>query len=766
MLINLVRQRLQTLFSHFLIPANMCSNGLLYLARLVNFVASDNSVLELQLSASVHVIGENDRCTSMVYLLCNGPGLFSVGPIRIRVDRATLLYAGQAENFRQRDSSRRGPMRGSGIKICLGHDLTQYQKDCLESIWINFLRCEYGVNCRNVSPYPRYIYTTQHPVDIDDRASHISHINMENIPTYGLLRRLLFVGTAPPNRISDSDYYRRLLDRHAQPLMDWEVEIDNSRSIRELRDIYLADVENDYLPGFINHFPDRSSERFDDMSRTLSTQEIRQYDANLRNRIEELHRTVIVFYGARPTHMVPFIQRWVFLSQVCSNVEIYWHARDSCGFIMWWPDLGLRNHASTVAQTRMDNIWTLLRYKMMLLLLRVNQYLADGEFGVTPSQANQIIEWLAGHPVSLHLKRLLVSLAQNWMSTNEEELETEWLLDLTTPPSEAVPNDVQDPDAPGMSYVLNPNLLQNENEEVGEGSASATNQPPLTTGSVAETIAGWAPGVVTQHWSQTLRRVPWLHTMSDEEQAAELRSTISIWVASTPQRGLANSIARGTFEPRQGETNEQQLARFQREVNMARIARNHRPDSTRLTCVYCNQVIQKVVTRNGSVVVRTQTEGCPNSDKIKLGWSLVSGVFEDIFPDENIFVLFARAQVPRSALNQNQLARDVAIYCLNNDWHPQVQHLMDVRYYPWWRSLMEVYAAGETPGSVKSGWITGVKEAMAKVAHTEPIYIIQRQKTRAEGYRPSRSESTNTMTVYAFRPESTAEHDILGLEQR
>ncbi|KAJ2958560.1 hypothetical protein NQZ79_g5875 [Umbelopsis isabellina] len=215
---------------------------------------------------------------------------------------------------------------------------------------------------------------------------------------------------------------------------------------------------------------------------------------------------------------------------------------------MWWPDLGLRNHASVVAQTMMDNIWTLLRYKMMLLLLRIDHYLVEGEFGVTRSQANEIIEWLAGvlidvevealaffikiliylleHPVSQHLRRLLVSLARNWMSTNERDLDAEWSLDLTAPPIETVSTDVQDPDIPGLSYVPNSHLLPNEDENSSEGSAGAIRQLPLTIGTVAETIDGWAPGVVTQHWNQTLHRVPWLHSLSDTEQATELRSIL------------------------------------------------------------------------------------------------------------------------------------------------------------------------------------------------------------------------------------------------
>ncbi|KAJ2958561.1 hypothetical protein NQZ79_g5876 [Umbelopsis isabellina] len=255
-------------------PSVMCANGLHYLERLVNFVASDDTVLELQLNAFAHIVDHDYRCINMVYLLCKRSVHFSRNPIRIQINGATLLYVGQTENFRQRDSNRRGPMRGSDIKICLGHDLSQYQKDCLESVWINFLRCEYGLTCRNVSPYPRYLYPSQHPIDINDRASHI---NMERISTYALLRRLLFVGTAPSLRILNSDYYRLLLQDNPQPLLVWEEEISASPSIRDLRDIYLADVDNIYLPDFLDHFPDRPSERFDDMSRSLSTQNIRDY---------------------------------------------------------------------------------------------------------------------------------------------------------------------------------------------------------------------------------------------------------------------------------------------------------------------------------------------------------------------------------------------------------------------------------------------------------------------------------------------------------
>jgi hypothetical protein len=372
---------------------------------------------------------------------------------------------------------------------------------------------------------------------------------------------------------------------------------------------------------------------------------------------------------------------------------------------------------------------------------------------------------LLGHPVSLHLHRLLPRLAQNWMSTNEEDLLVERTLDLTAAPTDTVTTNVQDPDVPGMAYIPAADQLPNETQDEGDISVAA-NVVPLTVGTVAEMTAGWAPGLITQRWNETLRRVPYLYTLEDGEQATELRRTVQIWVTNTRDTRLQRAIERGDFVPLEDETHNEQLMRFQREINMARVRRSHRPEAQRLTCVYCNDIIHKTLTASGKVHVPTQSQGCPNPPSLMLGWSVIRGEYDGIFPDQNLFVLFSRAQVPGTVLNQMQLARQVAVFCNDNDWHPQVRDLTDVRYYRSWGAVIQLYVAGQNPGAVKSGWITGVKEAMMKVARTEPLTIVDRQKTRAEGFRASRSQSTNTMSVYAFQLSNASRDQILRLEQQ
>jgi hypothetical protein len=276
---------------------------------------------------------------------------------------------------------------------------------------------------------------------------------------------------------------------------------------------------------------------------------------------------------------------------------------------------------------------------------------------------------------------------------------------------------------------------------------------------------GWARWTETQMMNRTMQRVPNFLILSRDEQLQELTITAQTWSIRTRDTRLQRAIERGDFVPLVGETHDTQLVRFQRETNMARVRRSHRPEAERLTCVYCNEVMHKTVPASGKVHVPTHPQHCPNPPSVKIGWSVVRGEYDDIFPDQNLFVLFSRAQVPGTVLNQMQLARDVALFCNDNDWHPQVRDLTDVAYYPW-GNVIRLYVAGQNPGAVKSGWITGVEEAMMKVARTEPLTIVDRQKTRAEGFRASRSQSTNTMSVYAFQLSNASRDQILRLEQQ
>jgi hypothetical protein len=102
-----------------------------------------------------------------------------------------------------------------------------------------------------------YVYP-QIPAEMlaDDTESHSS---LQRQGTYGLMRRILVVGTAPPITVLHSQEYQAALQASTNPLLVWPTAARNSLSLRTLMNILTSnDFELiDLLPPFINQFPDK-----------------------------------------------------------------------------------------------------------------------------------------------------------------------------------------------------------------------------------------------------------------------------------------------------------------------------------------------------------------------------------------------------------------------------------------------------------------------------------------------------------------------------
>ncbi|KAM3579995.1 hypothetical protein VKS41_007713 [Umbelopsis sp. WA50703] len=362
---------------------------------------------------------------------------------------------------------------------------------------------------------------------------------------------------------------------------------------------------------------------------------------------------------------------------------------------MWWPHFGIESRASNATKVRLSHVWLLLSLKLYLLLWRLDAETFD-EGGLDQVRARSIIDWLANLPLSHQLSQLLLDVSVNWMSTDVSasaefmELATETTVSIATPPSDTDPISfgmmsmqdqelIENEDSTSAAIVLQPDT--NEVVVIEESTEDTVVDETIETVDVQEAdedhleshFDGWARWTETQMMNRTMQRVPNFLILSRDEQLQELTITAQTWSIRTRDTRLQRAIERGDFVPLVGETHDTQLVRFQRETNMARVRRSHRPEAERLTCVYCNEVMHKTVPASGKVHVPTHPQHCPNPPSVKIGWSVVRGEYDDIFPDQNLFVLFSRAQVPGTVLNQMQLARDVALFCNDNDWHPQVQ---------------------------------------------------------------------------------------------
>lgn len=255
---------LTSYFSTFLIPNQMLTHGLVLLQRVFDINSSTSDVLQLVPAGTYHTLTPPYSCTNMVYFLAKR-GTSVAGPqqaISIVLSN-TLAYVGQTENFTAREQSRTGSMRESNTKICMGHGLTHYQMDALEVVSIAFILLKYGSRCRNMSPYPRYVYRDIPPsMSVYDTVTQDSLLQQN---TYGLLRRMMIVGNAPPQTGFDREGYQESLLTDANPLLDWSQESQRSRNIRRLMDILTMDNPDlvGELPPFINHYPGMNSKKID-----------------------------------------------------------------------------------------------------------------------------------------------------------------------------------------------------------------------------------------------------------------------------------------------------------------------------------------------------------------------------------------------------------------------------------------------------------------------------------------------------------------------
>ncbi|GAB5593140.1 hypothetical protein Unana1_08040 [Umbelopsis nana] len=157
-----IMNKLQRWYRMFEIPYQMLNHGIELIQTVVDVEASTSEYLELIQGGPHHTLTRPYSCEDMVYLIVKGT-------LHTAADRSaqsmrriflvdSMAYAGQTNNFAARESSRTGPMVNSDLKICVAHNLSQYQKDCLETTLIALLSMIYGHRSQNNSPYPRFIY--------------------------------------------------------------------------------------------------------------------------------------------------------------------------------------------------------------------------------------------------------------------------------------------------------------------------------------------------------------------------------------------------------------------------------------------------------------------------------------------------------------------------------------------------------------------------------------------------------------------------------
>ncbi|KAG2183685.1 hypothetical protein INT43_006693 [Umbelopsis isabellina] len=763
-----LRQDLSTLCTNFHMPTEMMDLGVTLLETAIIFQRNVPNTLTLRLDGNSHIIGPNDRCEHAVYLLIKDIGNEQIHLSHpFHISDAVRLYGGQTNNFRTREGARRHhPMANSNVKLCLGHNLTAFQKDCLELALIGYLLLHFGLKVTNKCIYPMHTYPgIIADVDIFDVESH-ARLEANRISTYGLMRRVLVLGTSPPQRLlSNAAYSRNLRAWQAQlrngqqrlvnPLLDWAQETEDSQSIRELRG-WLESEDGD-LPSFINHYPETPSDNYRGLSRSLGTQDVLQADRQARASIQHLHKDVIIMLGSRPTRMYPrTLHHGYFFAQVCAQVDIHWLSSERCGIVLWWPDHGLRRHSHGAAMRLLEQVWVLLAHKLHLIIYLMH-LASPSQIGVTGEQAQEIVRVLNRTPTTIQLDEMLKRLNKVWMSDATQVVPViapfQYVLSEAQAASDEViiPEDLPEDDQQSILSSAMPD----------EGGSST----------VYDTIRGWSRANQTTLTNQAMTRFSNFHSLPEEQQVQALRQVARDESNRMVTQGLARKIADGLFEPFPNESEAAQRQRWQQLINMERVARPSRnsTDSRLFTCTWCGQVADKQL-QGYQLKISTRPRGCPVGITHTLGWSLVHGNQQVLFPINNVFVDFFETIAPVTVLNSWQLAVRFADYLLLVKEDNLQADVLFQRYEDKFPALRKFQPGGSKEGSKgKEGSITsfmmGLEKAMTRLTEWKPsCNIIIRERPDWPIEKAFFKKSGGKKTLYGFKMPEGDDHLLSRLE--
>ena len=513
--IVLLQSRLNLLWTMFRLPHSMLHHGLTLLRRSVIVTNQDKSV-RFDTSAS-HRLEAPFQCSEMVYILAKSTAydrLLVTNNI-LSVPSSALIYAGQTASFRSRESHRKGPMKNSQMKFCISHNMSQYQKDCLESVLIGYLLVKFGLQCVNYSVYPRFVYTdSSQTIDLDDVQTHQ---NLTRRSTYGLLRRLMIVASAPPEYLFISQAYQDALAVTSSPTLDWDWAVRTSSNVELLWEMLVADSGE--TPVFIDHYPEIDSPTFRKTYMKFSKDYIMDSDEKVKISIKEHGCDVVLMLGSRPTFLSTVSQNRRYLSSVCGSITIHWLDKERCAMLMWWPHTGVRAYSSVTANARFPRIFQLLCHKLRLLLWRLSEE-PDGPPGVPFSTATEIINYIEATPLSIQLREELYQLVSHWRSKNESIVDLECSFNLE-PVDEQSYNVFEDPEDEELQCL--PTQLE----------------PLLPQESLGKLQRDWA--LEKEEWAtvHSLRRMSNFETLSEEERANVILETKQEFVDTKMKQWLA-----------------------------------------------------------------------------------------------------------------------------------------------------------------------------------------------------------------------------------
>jgi hypothetical protein len=414
----------------------------------------------------------------------------------------------------------------------------------------------------------------------------------------------------------------------------------------------------DLLPPFINQFPDKQSDKINIISASMTNNDVRRMDNNVREVVTHLRKDVVLMIGARQTHITPTVgfQRSTYLRNMCGKVDLICLSQNCYGFILWWPDPSGRRHASNAAKKLLDSVLKMEGILLKLLCHRLDQE-HPRAVGIPLELALEIQNWYEGLPMTAHLQQMLVRLGVIWSSANLlPEGDLAFNLNVETRPSE-----LSTTRSHSLSRIVQETLVQ---------------QDLATTRSFADLTQGWSKAQETRIMMETKSINPDYDILTETEQVMAVEATLQRFVFRMRQSWIERKATSGEFQVVSNETQDQQWTRFWAEVNLKRLQRAYHENAELVTCCYCGQVIRKAIQPGGKLNVRTRNPDCVNGVVHRLGWSLARGDLSHFFPAGNLFRQFLETLAVNTAINDYQLAAAFLHYCHENEWHPQVQLLL------------------------------------------------------------------------------------------
>lgn len=192
---------------------------------------------------------------------------------------------------------------------------------------------------------------------------------------------------------------------------------------------------------------------------------------------------------------------------------------------------------------------------------------------------------------------------------------------------------------------------------------------------------------------------------------------------------------------------------------MSLTLRGYDPRSVFLTCCWCAQVSNKTLAKDRKkILIGTRPEGCPNGKAHTLGWEIVRGVQNHVFPQNKFFRLFYESLPPSIVINHWQVTRAFLKFVSNNLWHLQAQPIWET--YSVLLPCLEVYRTNSTElAGLQTNLVKAIKSAMKKLTQIQPpcdIKIVERDTYASE--KRARQNRSLTRVMYAIRvPESDVE---------